>query len=352
MHSAAIALLLLLALLRPPVVGHAQVPSSSAEDGSSTEFATAGGVACRAHAGLTQVAEALLSAPEPPTAARLTVQLARAAVRVPGVHALLLAHPDATRVDAFLGQLAEPMVDAPSVLCGRATGQAGELWLAAPALGSLTVTAGPSPLARIELAPGLREPYLVVMTPGPRFQVLPADSSRVRLPLDQGEPALVQLMATGDTGPRPLATVALSGGLPQIASLHSEDLEAPYHGVVGRLRKRHGVPAVRRNRLLREAALRHAVDVCQVGDVVHVVAGQGPQARLRDRGVEAAAVGEAVARARGPAEAYNSLLRSPSHALTLLHRDFTDVGVATARDGHGHTCLVVLLARFPRYTGR
>jgi uncharacterized protein YkwD len=52
-------------------------------------------------------------------------------------------------------------------------------------------------------------------------------------------------------------------------------------------------------------------------------------------------------RARDDEGAWRALAASPSHRAALGDRRFTDVGIATtAHDGH--TCLVVLLASWPR----
>jgi uncharacterized protein YkwD len=59
-------------------------------------------------------------------------------------------------------------------------------------------------------------------------------------------------------------------------------------------------------------------------------------------------VGEAVARASDEPSATAALLASPSHRRALVDRRFTDVGLGRARASDGHTCLVVLLAAWPR----
>jgi hypothetical protein len=80
-------------------------------------------------------------------------------------------------------------------------------------------------------------------------------------------------------------------------------------------------------------------------------AGGDPEARLLRAGLKARRVGEAVARAAGTGHAFSALARSPSHLLTLVQRGFTDVGLGEAIDDEKHTCLVVLLAEWPRYVG-
>ena len=38
--------------------------------------------------------------------------------------------------------------------------------------------------------------------------------------------------------------------------------------------------------------------------------------------------------------------------MTVVDRRFTDGGYGTAEDGRGRTCVVVLLASWPRFVGR
>jgi len=55
-----------------------------------------------------------------------------------------------------------------------------------------------------------------------------------------------------------------------------------------------------------------------------------------------------VARAEDAARAYDALLRSPSHRAALTDVRFTDAGLGESRDAQGSTCLVVVLAAWPR----
>jgi uncharacterized protein YkwD len=44
------------------------------------------------------------------------------------------------------------------------------------------------------------------------------------------------------------------------------------------------------------------------------------------------------------------MFRSPSHRLAVTDKRFTDVGIGQAFDAKGHSCVVVLLAAWPRRT--
>jgi uncharacterized protein YkwD len=102
--------------------------------------------------------------------------------------------------------------------------------------------------------------------------------------------------------------------------------------------------------LLALEAEAHAARICRTGRVVHELEpGADPEARLAGRGIRARVVGEAVARARDVGAAFDVLEASPGHRMTLVDRRFTDVGVGVAAWGRDRTCLVVLLAAWPRY---
>jgi uncharacterized protein YkwD len=174
----------------------------------------------------------------------------------------------------------------------------------------------------------------------------------------------VQLLARGPAGPRPIAERDLPGsdGLPPAArEAEAAEAEAQADGDADRpvgerlsaLRRAQGLPPLRDNRLLAAVATAHAQRVCADGRVAHELEpGDDPEQRLRRAGLRARSVGETVARARSTAAAFGSFERSPSHRLTLLGRAFTDGGVGEGTDAQSRTCLVVMLAAWPRYAGR
>jgi len=208
------------------------------------------------------------------------------------------------------------------------------------------------------LAEGFSEPHLVVQAADGTLMRLPVDAAALRsgvsLPTELPRPLRVQLMATGPSGPRPVAerwvgvdrSAAPSPAGPSTAG----DGDLPRR--VDDLRAHHGVSELRPNRLLTAEALRHAHRVCSAGRALHALDDGDPEARLRARGIEARVVGETVARARTPEEALGALADSPSHRMTLIDRRFTDGGYGVARDGRGRACVVVLLAAWPRIVPR
>jgi uncharacterized protein YkwD len=109
------------------------------------------------------------------------------------------------------------------------------------------------------------------------------------------------------------------------------------------------VGTLRPNQALASSAQRHAQRICELGKIGHRVdQGEDPETRLREEHITARSVGEAVARAESADAALKAVFESPSHRLAVTDRRFTDAGIGQAHDTKGHTCLVVLLASWPR----
>lgn len=256
-----------------------------------------------------------------------------------------LPHVRVTRDVDTLRQLAES-ADAPLV-CGRAQGRQGPLWVAAPRGGSLTAREDG---LEVGLHPDFTDAYLAFVGAageaaerGVRYEV--RAGAFVAWP-DLPRPITAQLIATGPQGPRPVAERVLGGDLRRSARLQSD---APLTVRIERLREEVGASPLRDNRLLREEATAHARRLCREGRASHLDGeGRDPEQRLRRRGVVARVVGETVARAVDEERAFAALLESPSHRLTLIDRRFTDLGIGTA-ERDGHTCVVIEFAAWPRY---
>ena len=268
----------------------------------------------------------------------------------PAVHALRDPDVDDARVGSWLRELALRS-DAP-IACGEAQGDAGRLVLAAARAGVLAVDAETGTV-RGSLSEGFSRPEMVVRdAEGALHRVgLSVDQLGAGVPLPEGVtlPAVVQLVAHGPHGPLPVAERvvgrASGGGTMMVGD--SDPLTR-----LGHLRDLRGASPLRENRLLAREARRHAERVCAERRVAHTLEpGEDPERRLARRGIRARVVGEVVARASSSGAAMDALVRSPSHHLTLVDRRFTDAGLGTATDDTGHTCLVVLLAAWPRYLG-
>jgi len=199
--------------------------------------------------------------------------------------------------------------------------------------------------ARATVVDGFRDPHLVVRDGDDRLHRLALEDGRASL-VDLERPLVVQLVATGPRGPRPIAE-RRSGAVaaPQVAGTGS----LPHR--LDALRAVRGASPLRLNRLLTAAANRHARAICAAGVAAHRLRESDPESRLASEGIEARVVGEAVARVAPSDDALQALVESPGHAAALTDRRFTDVGVgeATAR---GRRCVVVSLAAWPRFVGR
>lgn len=244
--------------------------------------------------------------------------------------------------------------------CGEAHSESRRLVVVSARGGQLSLRQGKL-VGR--LAPGFRAPHLVLEDDD-------GNARRVDVKLEELQQGVilpeelsvkrVQLVADGPSGPRPVAELVLSrqAARPQAPPSNELASVAPRarsrDSLFARLsafRRGEGAGGLRQNQLLDASAQRHAERVCELGKVAHRF-GQGddPETRLREEHIEARGVGEAVARASSADAALNAVFDSPSHRMAVTQRNFTDAGLGQAFDSKGHTCLVVLLASWPRRT--
>lgn len=330
------------------------------------------GPTCLPDDALSNAAASLLLAGSAPDSRALVTAVREAGSDAVRVHALYLPHDDESAVRKWLREQ-HAVADA-ALICGDARGDAGRLLIASARGGTLLPLTASSSVVRGTLSPGFERPELVISSASgklTRLGLLPSMlGSGVPLAEDLERPAKIQLVAHGPAGPRPVAERVLEGGVRTPAPgagpsplLRGAEDAADAEGAasvarsiasrVSSLRGDHDCSDVRENRLLVAVASRHARDVCESGRLAHELsAGADPETRLRAAGVEARLVGEAIGRAPDAFSAFVSLTESPSHLLTLTERRFTDVGVGVARDTYGRSCVVVLLAAWPRYVGR
>ncbi|MBO6939115.1 MAG: hypothetical protein JJ863_29365 [Deltaproteobacteria bacterium] len=270
------------------------------------------------------------------TGAALTRALRTAGSDLP--HGWARRFHDRADAEAWLRQLD---ADAP-LACGWAE-RPGVITVVAGARAGTLEVEGDS--ARATVVDGFREAHLVVRDGDDRLHRLALEQGEASL-VDLERPLVVQLVATGPRGPRPIAE-RRSGApaTPQVAG------SGPFSSRLDALRSVRGASPLRPNRLLTAAANRHARAICAAGVAAHRLERSDPESRLASEGIEARVVGEAVARVAPGADALQALVESPGHAAALTDRRFTDVGVgeATAR---GRRCVVVSLAAWPRFVGR
>lgn len=249
------------------------------------------------------------------------------------------------------------------LVCGEAVNETRRMVLVSSRGGTLWREAGK---LRGSLEPGFTRPHLVVETADgspKRIDVTMAQLKQgVALPAELGAKR-VQLVAEGPGGPRPVSELSLDGEVkvvrPVLAAPAPDEAEGsrgprsrPLSTLFARLdgfRSELGVGTLRPNNLLSGSAQRHAERVCELGRVAHRLDGSDdPETRLREEHISARSVGEAIARAASADAALAAVLDSPSHRMAISERRFTDAGVGQATDDHGNTCLVVLLASWPR----
>jgi uncharacterized protein YkwD len=249
------------------------------------------------------------------------------------------------------------------LVCGEASSENRRLVLVSARGGELVRDGD---LVRGRLAPGFRAPHLVVETGDGRVQRMDFGQARleqgIKIPAELAA-RRVQLVADGPHGPRPVAELVLDpasarsfeprsqapAGTPSAPrGARTRPVETLFARLDG-FRHSEGVGSLRPNQALSNSAQRHAQRVCELGKVGHRLSqGEDPETRLREEHIEARGVGEAIARAESADAALSAVFESPSHRLAVTDRRFTDAGVGQAFDDKGHTCLVVLLAAWPR----
>jgi hypothetical protein len=305
-------------------------------------------------------AELLLVAERPPAGAALTRAVRAAGSDAVFVRAYLLRDADASRARGWLAQF-ERTADAPAV-CGFARSERGQLLLVTARAGALAPLAERRAVLRGSVIDGFSDPEIVVEDAGGGLQRFAVDRAQLARGIAVSDrlarPLRVQLLARGPAGPRPIAERDLPGSddsspVPSEAEAGERAGDRPVSERLSALRRERGLPPLRDNRLLAAVAAAHAQRVCEDGRIAHELEpGDGPEQRVRRAGIRARSVGETVARAASASAAFGAFDRSPSHRLTLLGRAFTDVGVGQGTDAQRRTCVVVLLAAWPRYVGR
>jgi len=306
----------------------------------------AGDLPCALDPVLTEVAATVALEGGVPTPEALRQLLQSTGSDLPNAFLRRFPPNDDAAVLAWLGDLARRS-DAPLV-CGEAVTAQRRIVVATARAGSLEVV-GEAVRGRIEA--GYRDPRLVVQAADGELVNLSAEGLEraVPIPEDLDRPVRVQLVASGPSGPRPVAQCVLGqpGGLPPVVHVDTDGWDQ-----IQALRRAHGGLRLRWNRLMGEQAQEHAATVCRTRRVGHVDAGQDPEERLRQAGIEARVVGEAVARGHSLQAAFDAFADSPSHLAAITDRRFTDGGVAAATDSEQNICVVVLLAAWPRFVGR
>lgn len=166
---------------------------------------------------------------------------------------------------------------------------------------------------------------------------------RARVNVDRDGPWLVQVLATVEGGPRPVAEAVVFGGASPATLVQSRPapgeeaargLPAPeaLAAMVNGARASEGLAALGRDPRLDRIAQAHAETMRDAHRLAHEGSDGTPASRLEQAGVRADAVGENVAHAADVERAHRTLWRSPSHRSNLLEAHFDALGVGAARD--------------------
>lgn len=188
-----------------------------------------------------------------------------------------------------------------------------------------------------------------VILEGPRNEpgVVPSTINqsevRSRFPMSGPGSWLIQVLATTDTGPRPVveAEVFVDEKPPEQLELRpapgesargqGEDSAQDLYLMLNAARVSEGRKALSRDQRLDRLAREHATAMLAAGHIGHDVGDGSPKSRLENAGVFAALAGENVAHAADVLRAHRALWTSPSHRSNILHRGFRNVGLGVVR---------------------
>ena len=204
-----------------------------------------------------------------------------------------------------------------------------------------------------------------VVVLGPRGQAHSVPSSlaggavRARFHVDRDGAYLVQVLATVDGGPRPVAEAIVHAGaapnsLVAAAPAPGEDAnasDAPADALarmVNAARESEGTAPLRRDPRLDRIAEAHARAMLAAGTLAHDAGDGSPNDRVVAAGIQASVVGENVAHAADARHAHRTLWRSPSHRSNLLEPGYDALGVGVARGDDGNLWVCEVFVRIGR----
>lgn len=204
-----------------------------------------------------------------------------------------------------------------------------------------------------------------VIVLGPRGQAHRVPSSfeagrvRARFHADREGTFLVQILASVDGGPRPVAEATVSVGdaprtLLTASAAPGEDARpgsAPNDALFAMLngaRESEGIAPLARDARLDRVAQAHAELMRAGGRLAHDAGDGQPQDRVAAAGITARAVGENVAHAADVRHVHRTLWRSPSHRSNQLDGRYDSVGIGIAEDRDGTRWACELFATLGR----
>ncbi len=162
---------------------------------------------------------------------------------------------------------------------------------------------------------------------------------RSKVPMSGPGLWLIQVLATMDSGPRPVieAEVFVDEEPPkelelrpapgESASGKGADSTESLFSMLNAARVEVGRKALVRDPRLDQLAKEHAIAMLAAGRVGHDVGDGSPKNRLENAGIFAALAGENVVHAADAIRAHRALWASPSHRSNILHRGFRNIGM-------------------------
>ena len=162
---------------------------------------------------------------------------------------------------------------------------------------------------------------------------------RSRFPLASPGQWLIQVMATMQTGPRPVAEANIFVDQPppkQPSSTPAPGESAKGLGsdpgnalllMLNQARIEEGRRPLVRSRQLDALALEHSRAMLRAGHIGHDLGDGSPKQRMESAGIFASLAGENVVHAADAPRAHRALWGSPSHRSNILHRGFRNVGI-------------------------
>jgi uncharacterized protein YkwD len=170
---------------------------------------------------------------------------------------------------------------------------------------------------------------------------------RASFAVDQPGSWLLQLLATVQSGPRPVAEAMIhvdqkppavfqaTAAPGEEAAIGVADAQTALGQMIDAVRRSERLSRLRRDSRLAAIAQAHAEAMREARRIGHDVGDGGPQSRIEATELPIRAAGENVAHAADVRRAHRALWASPSHRGNLLHPRFDSVGIGVATDSDG-----------------
>jgi hypothetical protein len=116
-------------------------------------------------------------------------------------------------------------------------------------------------------------------------------------------------------------------------------------------REKAGVPALKSNPILMQAARLHSENMARQKTLAHVLDNKSPEQRVKELGYDYFTTGENVAWNQPDATAVvKSWMNSPHHRDNILNKDFTEIGIGIAENDAGEPYYTQVFGR-PKAAG-